>query len=110
KIKKYNAEKKMIKIENLQFVNKKLIFKLINFELFKQKKLKSGKIGVSLIIRDQSGKILFDEKKSVDPEKETTEMSIGFDWLMSGKYDLIIDVKDLLTNHKAFEYLKIEVK
>ncbi|MCK5220727.1 MAG: hypothetical protein KAR14_04040, partial [Candidatus Aminicenantes bacterium] len=110
KIKKYNAEKKMIKIENLQFVDKKLIFKLINFELFKQKKLKSGKIGVSLIIRDQAGKILFDEKKSVDPEKETTEMSIGFDWLTSGKYDLIIDVKDLLTNHKAFEYLKIEVK
>jgi len=110
KIKKYNAEKKMIKIENLQFVNKKLIFKLINFELFKQKKLKSGKIGVNLIIRDQSGKILFDENKRLSPEQKSTEMSIGFNWLKSGKYDLIIDVKDLLTNHNAFEYLKIEVK
>ncbi len=110
KMKKYTAKEKMVKIEDLQFLDKKLFFKMINFKQAKQKKIKSGKIQVNVIIKDNAGKILFDEKKSVNPEKETTEMSIGFDWLTSGKYDLIIDVKDLLTNHKAFEYLKIEVK
>ncbi len=110
KMKKYLAKEKMVKIENLQFVDKKLVFKLINFELKKQKKIALGHLGINLIIKDQMGKILFDEKKGVNPAKDSTEMSIGFNWLKPGKYDLMIDVKDLLTNHKAFEYLKIEVK
>ncbi len=110
KMRKYLAKEKMVKIENLQFVDKKLVFKLINFKLKKQKKIKSGQLGINLIIKDQSGKIMFDEKKVINPAKVTTEMTIGFNWLKAGKYDLLIDVKDLLTNHKAFEYLKIEVK
>ena len=110
KMKKYLAKEKMVKIENLQFVDKKLVFKLINFELKKQKKINSGQLGINLIIKDQSGKIMFDEKKVVNPAKAKTEITIGFKWLKLGKYDLIVDVKDMLTNHKAFEYLKIEVK
>ncbi|MEN8223139.1 MAG: hypothetical protein ABFR36_07745 [Acidobacteriota bacterium] len=110
KMKKYTAKEKMVKVENLQFVDKKLVFKLINFELKKEKKNKSGQLGVNLIIKDQSGMIIFDEKKTINPKNGSTEMSIGFGWLKPGKYDLIIDVRDMLTNHKAFEYLKIEVK
>ena len=110
KMKKYIAREKMVKIENLQFVEKKLIFKLINFELKKMKKKRTGALNANLILKDSKGQILFDEKKPINPVKESTEMTIGFNWLKPGKYDLIIDVKDLLTNHKAFEYLKIEVK
>ncbi len=110
KMKKYTAKEKIVKLENLQFIDKKLVFKLINFEIKKQKKQRSGQIAVNLIVKDETGRIIFDEKKKINPAKDSTEMSIGFDWLTSGKYDLIIDVKDMLTNHNAFEYLKIEVK
>ncbi len=110
KMKKYTAKEKMVKVENLQFLDKKLFFRMINFKQKKYKKIKAGKIQVNVIIKNDFGKILFDENKILNPEKKSTEMSIGFNWLKSGKYDLIIDVRDMLTNHKAFEYLKIEVK
>lgn len=85
------------------------MFKLSNFEIKKSKESNSGRLGINIIIKDRSGKILFDEKKEIFPVKSSTEMHIEFDWLKTGKYDLIIDVKDLFSNHKAFEYLKINV-
>ncbi|MCK5003999.1 MAG: hypothetical protein KAS21_02880 [Candidatus Aminicenantes bacterium] len=110
KMRKYTAKEKMVKIEDLQFLDKKLFFKMINFKQAKQKKIKSGKIQVNIIVKGDMGEILFDENKILSPGKKATEMSVSFDWLKQGKYDLIIDVRDMLTNYKAFEYLKIEVK
>jgi len=70
KMRKYLTKEKMVKVENLEFVDKKLVFKLINFELRKEKKIEFGQLGVNLIIKDNSGKILFDVKKTVKPQKE----------------------------------------
>ena len=42
--------------------------------------------------------------------RDILHLNIGFKWLKHGKYDLIVDMKDLKTGKTAFEYLKIEVK
>ena len=109
-LKKRAKEENVVGIDKIEFKDKKLIFELNNFELIKNKEKKNGSIKVEIIVKDSVNNIIYEKAKIIYPERNHTDMVISFNWLRQGKYDLIIDVRDLVSSKTAFEYLKIEVK
>ena len=88
---------------------KQLSIKLKNYKIDRSENEKKGKINIKVIVKD-GNKVVFNENKIVLAGKKEIKVDIGFDWINKGQYDLLIDIKDLLTDRSAFEYLKIDVK
>ncbi len=108
-LKKRARKHKIVEIEKISFEKKKLSIKLKNYKINKNGKEKTGKVNMMITVKN-GNKVIFSENKIVLPLKKEINVDIGFDWIKKGQYDLLIDIKDLLTDRAAFEYLKIEVK
>ena len=80
---------------------------------FKREKAQDGMIGkISVRIRiknRQDNKILFDQTKALLPRNEIVRISIPFAWLKKGRYDISVDVNDLLTGKTGFNNLEAVV-
>jgi len=109
-LKEQAKKEKIIKLLNLEFQNKKLVFRLVNFRRKRNKDVMEGRLSVNLIVKNLKGEIIFDKNKNLMPKKEFTDIAISFKWLEVGRYDLLIDIKDLISKRTAFEYLKLNVK
>jgi len=109
-LKKRESEVTTVKLNDLIFDNKRLTFSIKDIMRRKSGKLLTGKVKVHISIKSSSGIELFNKSKVMNAEKNKVRISIGIKWLKSGKYDLIVDVLDILTGKSAFEYKRIEVK
>ena len=65
---------------------------------------------VEISITKSSGEKLYTKKKILHAVANHVDMDIHFDWLFTGEYDLTLDVTDLISGKKAFEYIKFIVK
>jgi len=108
-LKKRAKKYKIVEIEKISFEKKKLSIKLKNYKISKSGNNKRGKVNIQITVKDGNN-VIFNENKIVLPGKKEINVDIGFDWINKGQYDLLIDIKDLLTDRSAFEYLKIDVK
>ena len=108
-LKKRAKKHKIVEIDKISFEKKQLSIKLKNYKIDRSGNEKKGKINIRIIVKDGNN-VIFNENKIVLPGKKEINVEIGFDWIKKGQYDLLIDIKDLLTDRSAFEYLKIDVK
>jgi len=95
-------------ISKLKFKKKKLSFSMSGFVV--NKKNGNGIINVRIRINDNSGKSRFDKDKTLNTTKQTANLSLNFAWLKPGKYEIIVDVKDLNTKKTGTDIIKIKVK
>jgi hypothetical protein len=65
-----------------------------------------GAVTIHIIITNEQGKKLFDQSKTVTSDKKLFAISIQFNWLKKGKYDIMVDVKDLLTEKSDTSIIK----
>ena len=108
-LKKRAKKHKIIEISKISFEKKQLSIKLKNYKIDRSGNNKKGKVNIRITVKDGNN-VIFNENKIVLPGKKEINVDISFDWINKGQYDLLIDIKDLLTDRSAFEYLKIEVK
>ena len=70
---------------------------------------KAGRLKIRVRIKDNENNILFDRTRFVLPKKKNTLISIGFDWLKKGGYNIIVDVLDVFTGKTLMHFLQPQV-
>ncbi|MEN8222418.1 MAG: hypothetical protein ABFR36_04080 [Acidobacteriota bacterium] len=95
-------------ISDLKFKKKKLSFVMSGY--VKKKKEGTGAINVRIRINDKSGKSLFDKNKTLKTTKDKANLSLNFPWLKPGKYEVLVDVKDLYTGKTGTDLIKIKIR
>ena len=100
-----------IELADLSFAEKKLYMEISNFLMQETGNGKKGKIAVRVRIKTREGNTsVFDKNRYLVPEKKITTITIGFEWLKKGEYNIIIDTTDMLTGKTAMEFLQPTIK
>lgn len=99
-----------VQITNLEFNNKKLTFAFANFHMQKAADRILGRTEVRIRIKDSQGVTLFDSKKDLTLIKKSISISIPFNNLKKGKYDMIVDVKDLFTGKADTKFIQPTIR
>lgn len=102
------AEMPDVVISDLKFKKKKLSFSMTGFVM--KKKEGTGAINVRIRINNKDGKSLFDKSKTLKTTNKKANLSLNFQWLKPGKYEILVDVKDLFTGKTGTDIIKTKVK
>jgi hypothetical protein len=87
-----------VRVKDVTFKNKRLSITTAGFQVQKTGKENSGKIVVRIYIKDnRENKLLFYQGKTMVPQKDTVQISLNFQWLEKGSYEIGVLVNDLLT-------------
>jgi hypothetical protein len=90
------------RVKDVTFKNKRLSITTAGFQVQKTGKENSGKIAVRIYIKDnRENKILFYQGKTMAPQKDTVHISLNFQWLEKGSYEIGVLVNDVLTGKSA---------
>ena len=103
-------ENSEIKIEGLKFVDKKLSFKIDNFIMKVVNKQTFGQISIRIRINNLQDISVFDKGKTFTASKAEFNLNMGFGWLEKGRYEIIVDAKDLLSGKVATEFIQAKVE
>ena len=91
-----------VRVKDVTFKNKRLSITTAGFLVQKTGKENSGKIAVRIYIKDnRENKLLFYQGKTMVPQKDTVHISLNFQWLEKGSYEIGVLVNDLLTGKSA---------
>jgi len=108
--KQKDSETPSIRVKDMDLKDKKFSMNITNFLRQKAQDGMIGKISVRIRIKKrQDNKIPFDQIKTLLPRSEIVHISIPFPWLKKGRYDISVDVKDLLTGKTGFNNLQTVV-
>ncbi|MCK4763386.1 MAG: hypothetical protein KAW12_14400 [Candidatus Aminicenantes bacterium] len=105
-IKKKMARNPAVQLDEISFKEKTLKMAISKFLMWESGGKEEGKISVRVRIKDTDARVIFDRSRFLVPEKKITTISIGFDWLAKGQYNVIVDVTDMLTGKTAMEFLQ----
>ncbi len=98
-----------IKIENLKFSGKKLSFSIDNFTMKMINKKPFGQISIRIRINNLQDTSIFDKGKTLTATREEFNLKMGFGWLSKGRYEIIVDAKDMLSGKLATEFIQVKV-
>ncbi len=99
-------KKSPMKIKDLNFKKGKLTFSMADFFMDKGK---GGALSVRIRINEENGKSVFDQKKTIKATQKTINISLNFNSLKNGPYDVIVDVTDIFTKSAETGTLKIQI-
>lgn len=99
----------VIQLQKYEFTDKTLNLVIGRYSMKNRQNAESGQIDIRVRIKDGKSVVLFDENKVLTPQNSTTSVSLPFKWLAKGKYDIIIDVRDLVTGSEEKKFLQPEV-
>jgi hypothetical protein len=100
------AETPSVKIRGLVFKNKKLSFSIEDFSQTKIKGETLGMLTVRIRIKNSQEQIFLDQSKSLQASKKPLSLSLGFNSLSAGKYDIIVDVLDQVSDKSCTEVIQ----
>jgi VWFA-related protein len=105
-LQKIEAQTPDIQLQNLTFAGKKLSLMITDFLIKEEKQGVSGNVYLRVRIKDKNEKVLYDKNKTLQPRKNIITISIPFNWLNKGKYNIIADVKDLMTGKTEMKFIQ----
>ncbi len=103
---KKQAENPSVQLKDVSFNEKKLSMEISNFLLKKTRQGNEGRLNVRVRIKDSDNQSLYDKSRYLETKKKITNISIDFEWLTKGEYNILVDVTDLLTGKTAMEFLQ----
>ncbi len=106
---KKSALNPQIKLDDISFKEKKLFMAIGDFLMQPTKEGDRGRISVRVHITDAADKVVFEKSRLLSPEKKVTTITIDFDWLGKGEYNVLIDVSDMLTGKTAMDFLQTTI-
>ena len=95
-----------VKFAELSFAARKLSLKLANFKMQNAGGKTSGKLSIRIQIKSPAGEMVFDRNRSFETSKDPVSLSLDFNFLNAGKYDVIVDVQDLLSGKSCTDFLQ----
>ncbi len=105
-LQKMEAENPSVKIKDLSFRDKTLSFSVIKFSRTKVQDTATGLLQIRIRIKDREDRTLFDQAKEVKALKDPFSLSLSFNSLTAGKYDIIIDLRDQVSGKTCTEILQ----
>ncbi|MEN8155018.1 MAG: hypothetical protein ABFR75_13455 [Acidobacteriota bacterium] len=101
-----NAE---IKINTIDFKDKKLSFILEGFGVQKNKKGTFGQIDLNIKINNLQDVTIFNKSRKFVTSTLVSNIALEFKWLKKGRYEIVIEAKDTLTGKMASDFIQIKV-
>lgn len=95
-----------VKIKDASFKNKQLSLTLCDFYL---KKNLGGKLNIRVRINNRQDITVFDQSKDLSAKQKQVTLSLDFAGIGKGKYNIVIDVKDLFTQKTDSEIIQINM-
>jgi hypothetical protein len=108
-LQKKEAETPSVKIKGLAFKDKKLS---LSIEDFSQTKIKGETLGMLVVrirIKNAQGQSVFDQSKNLQASKKPLSLSLAFNSLSAGKYDIIVDILDQVSSKSCTEIIQPEI-
>ena len=105
-LQKKEAENPAVMIKNPTLENRQLAFTIERFSLGQVDGENMGMLHVRIRVRNASEQNLFDESKAMKTFKPSIHMVLDLDFLVAGKYDIIIDVLDQVSGKTCTEVIQ----
>jgi len=113
-IKRYFKKKESlipsVKIESVKLNGNKLSLNILDYYFRMENGKRLGKLKIHIRVANKSGKVFFNQRKVIVANKKNFKITLSLMNLEKGKYDVIVDVLDILTEKKDMKYLKKEYK
>jgi VWFA-related protein len=103
---KKDAESPSVKIKELAFKDGKLSFVITDFSMAKVKGETTGVLSVRIRVLTAGQQSVFDQTKSLQAAKSKISLSLGFNSLAAGRYDIIVDVLDQVSGRTCTEIIQ----
>jgi hypothetical protein len=105
-LQKMETENPSVKIKDLSFKDKKLSLAVVDYSRGKIKDETTGVLQVRIRIKNSDEQMLFDQTKALKAPQNTFSLSLNFNFLAAGKYDIIIDVLDQVSGKSCTEVIQ----
>ena len=99
-----------IQITDLKFADSKLSVSVTGFYMRTISKDQSGKMEIRIRINYIHGINLFDQRKTLAIKKPDITITLPFKNLKKGEYDIVVYVKDLLTNKSDMKFIQPRIR
>jgi hypothetical protein len=66
----------------------------------------TGHIKVKIKIQNPENRICYDKAKTIATQKDSFSISIKFPWIKKGRYDIILQVTDMLSGKSTSDFLQ----
>ncbi len=113
-IKRYFERKEMskpaVKIDRVNLVGRNLKIKITDYFFRMENGKKYGKLRIHVKVSNQTGKIFFDQMKTIIADKNSFRISLGLKNLVPDKYGILVEVHDILTEKEDMKYIKTKYK
>jgi len=95
-----------IYIKSMTFEQNALSFIIENYLQKEQNKINNGHVKIKIQIQDLHNQICYDKVKTIITQKNFFSISIKFPWMKKGRYDIILQVTDMLSGKSASDFLQ----
>lgn len=99
-----------IKIEDIKFTDKQLSFKVSEFAVQKTTQGVLGSVNVRIRINNMQDNPVFDKNNNLTTRSSEAKVSLGFKWLVKGRYEIVIEAKDNNTGKMASDFIQVKIK
>jgi len=100
---------KGLRLEGLSFSNRQLSFMVTGFRAGAESGGGEARIQLRIRVMDDRNVSLFDEQKTLLPNREKILISLPFQKLEKGKYFVLVDVMDLFTGQSDFSFMEAAI-
>ena len=69
-----------------------------------------GKLKIHIRVVDNSGKVYFDQRKTIVAGKKSFKITLNLKDLVTGEYSIVVDALDLLTGKSDMKYVQAKYK
>lgn len=113
-IQRYFRKKEMlvpsVKIESTGLKKKDLSIKIVDYFFRLENGKHLGKLKIHIQVVNNSGKVYFDQKKTIVAGKKSFKVKLNLKNLVPGEYSIVVDVLDLLTGKSDMKYIQKKYK
>lgn len=100
------AEIPAVTLSGIKFKANTLAMTISDFFMTVDSKKKIGKLNVRVRLINEDNENVFDQKRLIVAKKGNINVSINFESIPGAKYNIIIDVSDLITGRTAMDFLE----
>jgi hypothetical protein len=95
-----------IYIKSMTFEKNALSFIIENYLQKEQNKINNGHVKIKIQIQDPHNRICYNKVKTITTQQDCFSISIKFPWMKKGRYDIILQVTDMLSGKSASDFLQ----
>jgi len=109
-LEKRRVKTPLIQIGNLKFTKRTLSMAISDFSMEMTGTESKGKILIGIVLKNKKGELVFGKNKIIEASENKVSLSLLFNWLKSGEYTILVNVKDLISEKTAIDILNVKIE